>query len=331
MERLLEIRLIVCGIKVYEPYEGNLFTLKQCEVDCSGAHLSNCVQFDYSVTVKADPSVSGQEYVNRVLEREVGLFQQSLSLLLMRPSHLITYEAKLDGVGVKYKPFPQHAPLGLYSLASMWRRLPDPLGYSVSVRGSNGWNLLEYMISNYRQRPVIVSRRLALPLCWFTKGSNEFRISDRLVAFWISFNALYANPQIHNERDSIENYIKNMDSVMAQRYANDNKGLLEILSQFSIEPRRRKGKQKIAQDLAVLLRVSPQDYIALVRTTALTIYGIRNNLFHGVYDPDSENDQKHISTAEHLLSPLVRELIAKEMLGKSPPIMKLVSEEILNG
>ena len=125
MKRLFEIQMVVCGIKVYASYEGGLFSLKQCEVDCSGKHLSNCVQFDYYVTVEADFSLSEQEYVNRVFEQEVDLFLQSLSLLLMRPSHLIAYKAKLDGVDVKYKPSPQDAPLSLYDLAEAWRRQPD--------------------------------------------------------------------------------------------------------------------------------------------------------------------------------------------------------------
>jgi hypothetical protein len=152
--QLREIELIVCGIKVDGAYEGNLFTVKQCELECSGTHLSNCVQFDYRVTVEADPSVSQQEYVNRVLEREVDSFLQPLSLLLMRPSHLIGYKAKLDSANVKYKSSPQDFPLGLYDIAETWRPLPDMRGYSVSVSAIKGWKLLEDMVSTYRQRPT---------------------------------------------------------------------------------------------------------------------------------------------------------------------------------
>lgn len=330
MERFLEVQLLVCSIKVCHPYEGKLLSLKQCEVDDSGKRLPNCIQFQYRVSVETDTTLSEQDYINHVLEREIDLFLQSLSLLLMRPSHLISYKAKLDDTDVKFKPPPQDAPLGLYSLAAMWSRRSHTRGYSLSVRDNDGWDLLEYIVSEYRQRPIALKKRLALPLHWFAKGSDEFKNTDRLIAFWISFNALYGDPQISSEQRSIENYIQNnVDSVIAQRYVDDNKLLIGALSKLPIELRRGKGKWKIAQDLAALLNTSPRDYISIVKTAALTIYGIRNNLFHGAYNPDSENDRKHIETAEQLLSRLVRELIAKQMLGKSSPIMKLVSGEEL--
>jgi hypothetical protein len=201
-----------------------------------------------------------------------------------------------------------------------------PSGLSMSPP-RDFWGLLENIISSYRQRTDDVSRRLTLALRWFKKGSDELNSSDRLVAFWISFNALYANLQINNKRGgeqkSIEKYIcNNTDLVMAQRYANNYKGLLEILSGFPIELR---GGVKIAQLLAdLLIDPSSQNYIEIVKTTALAIYGIRNNLFHGEYDPDLENHQKPVATAETLLSSLVRELIVKEMTGKPLPVTRNV-------
>lgn len=315
MERSLEIQLIVCGIKLEEPYEGQLFAIKKCEViSYSGEPMPDCVQFDYKVSVKADPSVCEQQYINRVIPREVDLFLQSLSLLIRRPSHLIRNKAKLDGVAVEPEPLQQHAPM-LYNLARMFNQgVLIPSGLSTCPL-RDFWGLLENTISSYRQKRDDVSRRLTLALRWFKKGNDELDSSDRLVAFWISFNALYNERD--SERESIKKYIRNnTDSVMAQRYANDYKKLLNDLSQLPIELR---GGLKIAQELAASLKDKAQNYIEIVEKTALTIYGVRNNLFHGKYDLDSIGDQRRIATAEDLLSSLVRELIVKEMTGKTLP------------
>jgi hypothetical protein len=48
---------------------------------------------------------------------------------------------------------------------------------------------------------------------------------------------------------------------------------------------------------------------------ALTIYGIRNKLFHGSYDPESNQTKKNIVVAERLLSEFMKDVVAKEMLG----------------
>ena len=318
MERSLEIQLIVCGIKLEQLYEGQLFAIKKCEVNSSGKSVPDCVQFDYKVSVKADSSVPEQEYVNRVIPREVDLFLQSLSLLIRRPSHLIDYKAKLDGVAVEPEPLQQHAPM-LYNLAGMFNRGALIRSGLSTCPPRDFWGLLENTISSYRQKRDDVSSHLTLALRWFKKGSDELYSSDRLVAFWISFNALYANLWIKGEREqeSIKKYIcNNTDSVMAQRYANDYKKLLNDLSQLPIESR---GGLKIAQELADSLKDEAQNYIEIVKKTALTIYQVRNNLFHGKYELDSIDDQKHIATAEELLSSLVRELIVKEMTGKMLP------------
>jgi hypothetical protein len=334
LERSLEIQLIVYGITLEEPYKGQLFAVKKCKVTSSEKFVPDCVQFDYKVSVKADPSVCEQHYINRIVPREIDLFLQSLSLLSRCPSHLIRDKATLDGVAVEPK-VQQYAP-SLYNLAEMFNRGKfTPSGLSISPP-RDFWDLLENIISSYRQRTDDESRRLALALRWFKKGIDELNSSDRLVAFWISFNALYANPQINNkwegQQKSIERYIlNNTDLVMAQRYANDYKKLLEILSGFSIELRRRKEPQiQIAEALATLLKDDMQNHVEIVKTTALTIYGIRNNLFHGDYDPDLENHQKPIATAETLLSSLLRELIVKEMTGKPLP-KTIVFPHILKG
>ena len=322
MERSLEIQLTVHGIKLEQAYEGQLFAVKKWPDIPAGKPVPDCVQFDYKVSVKADPSVCEQQYINRIVPREVDLFLQSLSLLLRRPSQLIVYKAKLDGVAAEPK-VQQYAP-NLYNLAEMLNRGKfTPSGLS-TCPSRDFWGLLENTISSYRQRTDDVSRRVTLALRWFKKGSDELNSSDRLVAFWISFNALYEDP-LYSQQKSIANYIELVDSVMAQRYVTDNMTLLKALSGFPIELRQgKKATKPVAKELACLLSAGQLDYAAVAGKAALVIYGIRNKLFHGEYDPDSEDHQKPIATAEDLLSSLVRELIVKEMTEKPLPATKNV-------
>jgi hypothetical protein len=96
------------------------------------------------------------------------------------------------------------------------------------------------------------------------------------------------------------------------------------LSTFPIEVRGK--KTLIAQDLAEQLKSHPRNLAAIIEDTALTIYGIRSNLFHGKYDLGSELDREHVRLAERLLSKLIRELLAKEMLGHALPTAEFAAE-----
>jgi hypothetical protein len=273
--------------------------------------------------VKPNTTLSKQDYINMILSEEIDLFMQSLSLLLKLPSKLIIYEAKLDGITVKYRPPPQSLPFGLYNLAAKWHQVPHV--YTLSVHNDT-WPFLEHMVKELRQKPITDRKQLVLPLHWFAKASNEMTSFDRLIAFWISFNALYLDPKLRNEKEAIKKCIKNnVDRKIAQRYVEKNEPLLKKLSTFSIQLRP---KSKIAQELANLLNSNARNYISIFETTTLTIYGIRNNLFHGEYNLSSRNDFDQIDLAENLLSQLVRELIGKKILGyELPPINFVVTEE----
>jgi hypothetical protein len=324
-ERSLEIDFRMCGIEICQPYTGTNLSVAQREVEYEGKHLSNCVLLQYRISVAPDAALCGQEYVNRVLLEEGDLFLQALTLLLMRPSQLLVHQARLDGVKIKPELPPQDVPLGLYNLIAMWNRPLVTTRYS-SVVQDNGWPLLETVVSEFRRRPLAVRNELAIALRWFAKGADEMTSLDRLVAFWISFNALYAETA-KRELEAIKSYVlDNLDPVIAQRYVDGHEGLLLTLSSFPIELGRTR-KRPIAQELAQALKASPRQHSAIVQTAALTVYGVRNNLFHGNYHPHLENNRKQIEVAENLLSRLVREFIAKRMLGYPLPQTRFVSQE----
>jgi hypothetical protein len=77
------------------------------------------------------------------------------------------------------------------------------------------------------------------------------------------------------------------------------------------------------------LEGQPKDYLSTAKTAALAIYAIRNKLFHGNFDPGSDIDQQHIEIAEHLLAPLLKEIIAWQILGHALPTMRFATEHKL--
>jgi hypothetical protein len=59
----------------------------------------------------------------------------------------------------------------------------------------------------------------------------------------------------------------------------------------------------------------------------LTIYGVRNCLFHGNYSPDAEDTELPIGIAEQLLADFLKEVIGKLILENPLPHTKFVFEE----
>ena len=312
MERKLELDFLICGIEIRHPYEGASLSVAAQEVEYQGKRLSNCVLLRYRVSVAPDATLSEQEYVNKVLLEEADLLLESFSLLLSRPSQLLVHEARLDGIDVELRLPPQEFPSGLYNLVAMWGRPVITDRYS-SLVNDDGWPLLETLVREFHQRPATLRRSLVLPLRWFAKGADEVRSLDRLVAFWISFNALYED-RTRSEQEAIRNYIRtNVDAAIAQRYVDNNERALQTLSGYPIELGRMR-RRPIAQELGQSLNASPRNCATIVETAALTFYGVRNTLFHGGCDPDSEDSRGQIGVTERLLSKLVRELIARQML-----------------
>jgi hypothetical protein len=323
MKHKLEADLRICGIKVDESYCGHFVSVGKCY------RLKNCILVKYRVAVESDSEAVDHQHINRVFFEEIDLFLQSLSLLLVGPSQLISHKTRLDDTEFKLKLPTRKVPLGLYNLVALWSQRPkDEIQRYSSLVHKDCWPLLECLISEFRKKPTQTKKNLALALRWFRKGSDEMASLDRLVAYWIAFNSLYEDPNIKEEQAAIKSYIqKNADPSLAQRFIANHEQTLLCLSSTQIELGRGTKKRTISQELADLLKVAARDYIAILKTMMLTIYAIRNNLFHGAYDPDSGRTLEIIEWAEFLLARLLRELIAKQMLGYPLPCTEPVTQE----
>jgi hypothetical protein len=328
IEHDLEAKLIILGVKAQETYSGTSVAVENIQVKYPDASLNNCIHITYRSRVQSDTAAVDQHYINSILLDEIDLFLESLSLLLARPSQLISSTTWLDGKEAKLDLPAREVPIGLYNFIALWSRRPrdDIRRYTASVH-PDGWPLLEHLLSEFRRQPPATKKSLSLPLRWFAKGSDEMSSLDRLVAYWIAFNSLYVDPTM-SEQDAIKSYLqRNMDPSIAQRIVEGKERLLNSLSSLPVELGRTARKRVVSQELASLLKAVPRDYVAIVTTLMLTIYGIRNSLFHGAYDPHSDEAQKPISLADYLLAKLLRELIGKAMLGYPLPPTKFVIQE----
>ena len=318
MQRKLEVDFTVYGLRISQAYEGSQLSVVQCTE--GGIYLgipicaADLLRIRYRVPVQADTSLPEQDYVDRVLQEEINLFQHCLSLLLAAPWTVLHSEAKLDGDRVVHKRSPRELRFGLRELAARWSEPLISVPYS-SVVQDDGWPLLETLVSEFRQMPTALRQRLELPLRWFAKASNELDSVDRLVAFWISFNALYAYKTAGGEVTQIKSYVTRcVDRTIAERYVRRNEADLRSLSAF-VKITVQRGQCHIARQLRKLLATNPLDFKLITTKAAVTVYGVRCRLFHGKCDLAAECDKNQIALSERLLSRLLRELLGREMLG----------------
>jgi hypothetical protein len=325
MRHELKAEYIVCGVVIDQSYEGPCISVAKCEIQDDEERYTNCIEIQYGVSVESGDIPLGQSDINRIIMEEVEPLPQCLSLLLAHPSHLLNYETRLDGKSVELESPARDAPLGLYGLATRlnWRPSAEIQRYSSQV-DKDSWPILEDLMSEYRQRPVTVRRQLTIPLRWFAKASSEMSGLDRLVAYWISFNSLWHDPN-RPEQEVMKEYLRaQLDISIAQRYVHDNDGILFLLSSLRVTGGRTKSVM-IAQELDGLLKAAPRDCKSIVEKAMLVIYAIRNNLFHGDYNPASDDDRRHVDVAQHLLSPLLKEIIACQILGHPLPTTRFAS------
>ncbi len=142
---------------------------------------------------------------------------------------------------------------------------------------------------------------------WIIENSD---FTDKFIYLWISFNAFYkaystGNSQDYNtflsqqsnkkdnERNQIE-YIKLMFSGTLIKNQNDIKEFYDFLQN------RTDGKKwgVIRLEKNTLIKYSD---IKLVNEFLEVIYTIRNNLFHGSKNPETENDKQMLEKSSKAL------------------------------
>jgi len=313
MKHKLECHLYFCGISVTKenPYQGDLILVEKRDVKYENQDLKNCIRIIYRNSIEGDDEVD-QDFINQTILSEVNLFIEAFYLMLINPCQLLVAKIFLNDAEVEPKYPSQPIPSGLYNLLVQRNQPKGGIQNITTDVHETGWSLLETVVKEFHNKPRDLKKPLALTLRWCAKGSNELSSIDRLVSYWIAFNALYESYG-KKERQSIKNFLdKTFDPLIAQRFFSNFEKKLKVLSSLKIE---LLGDTKISDELGVLLTSDIIDLKSIIEKMIFTIYGIRNNLFHGDYDPDSRETLKHAGIAERLLSEFLKEIVAKQMIG----------------
>lgn len=310
MEHKLEITYYFSGIGLQEAYNGITVSVDKRDVNYNDQDLKNCILVKYVVPNIAWDSALSPEDITQIIMAESDIFVETFSLLLINPCKLLMFQILVDDVKFEPKYNPQSLG-GLYNLLVERNKFTGSQNLTTVIH-KNGWSILEKLVTEFRLRPAAIKNKVALALRWCAKASNEYSSIDRLVSYWISFNSLFEGLEA-TEQKSIEKYIDaNVDSLVAKRLYTNYQRQLSTLASLKIELRN---KRKVSDELNNLLNNAIKDHIAIMKMMALTIYGIRNSLFHGSYDPESYQTRKTIVLAERLLSEFMKEVVARELLG----------------
>lgn len=320
-------KFIIYGVEATEPYNGQILSVKNIEYELDGRPYENCIFIKYKILVELNPNLSSQDEIDRILLEEINLFFQAFALMLNYPFQLIDQKTWLDGLEVRPELLINELPLEVHNYISLlfpYRPKNELKGYS-SLVDINGWPILEYLIKEFRNQPSSIKKKqLSFALRWFEKGSKELKSLDRFMPFWIAFNALYVDSTL-TEQEAIKRYIgTNVNQELAKRFVGQFEKQLKDLATTDIRLRRRSGDRKISAELSDELKTKSRDEILILKKLSLVIYGVRNNIFHGSYDPDSPEEFVVINPAEYLLARLVKELIASQMLGTLLPAANFV-------
>lgn len=325
MEHNVEFDFLICGVKLQKPYNGSLISVSKYELPFRGKTLQNLIRVKYQVKVEGDADAN-QEFINQVIVSETNIFFYVFSLLLANPCQAIERKTWLDGLEVKPK-FPPRGISSIYNMQGISQKLEEVQRYT-SVIHTDGWAVLDELIAEIRPKLIEKKSKIELALRWFSKASDETFSVDRFVSYWIAFNALYERSG--NEREAIERHVDYiLDSSIAKRLVGNQKMKHKMISLSSrnIELfQRNKPSRVVSKELESLLQNPTNQDIAIVKTMVLTIYGIRNYLFHGDFDPDSEEIIEYVGRAERLLAEFLKEIIAKQILGYPLPSTLFVQE-----
>ena len=326
------IHYTLCGVKIQERYTGPILSASKCKVKLFENEFDNCITIDYQFSVPKTRTKKPDKF-HLYLYKESKYFLYIFNLLLTRPSELIFIKYIVDGNEIKLDLPAREAPLRLYNLANIVSHDVDPImAKYTSYINHDGWPLFEKLIRRFKRKNNSFRQNIYIALRWFQKGCDETTSIDKLMAFWIAFNSLYQDINENNEKRAIKRYITTtVNDSLASEYCLKNEPTVKLLTDFSIELGRGANRLNITQELSNSLRASNRQYVTIVKQIVLSIYGIRNNLFHGDVNLDDEDTLSLIEIGDILIGEFLKELLCYLILDAPLPKIKFKDKEQLTG
>jgi hypothetical protein len=219
------------------------------------------------------------------------------------------YRARIDDEEVKYEPMSKPAVSHACNFKDPSSRFFENGFYNIVLR-REFWSDFQLAIDSFRQLSSAGRRSIELPLHGFGMASQESYPPDRFLHFWTAFNGLYANPQKQlSEKKAIEYYAeKNVDEPSAAEFVRCNRDLLMTLSRNRIELRP---KRTVSEELNKSLRSNYHSAREIMKLSLLTLFGIRNHFFNGLYSLSSNEVISLAEIAETVLSDFLRRQLLK--------------------
>jgi hypothetical protein len=318
----------ICGASVSQKYEGLDICASKCIINYFKNQYKNCIELDYKFNVENHITKDDGAF-HSLLLKEAKYFIYIFNLFLMRPSELVILKAKKGEETFNIKATEKNAPEMLYNFVRNFNHDVNPIIARYNTHINNeGWQIFEKTIKFFNCKNNEFKDSIYLALRWFQKGCDELDSIDKLIAFWISFNSLYQNTDEREEKKAIKKYIQVcVTESLASEFIKRNKRLIGLLSNFNIELGKGDNKINVSEQLSNSLKALKPQYIEIVKFVALSIYGIRNSLFHGSINLDDEKYQAKIETCETLLAELLKEVICFLIIGNPLPNIKFREKE----
>jgi hypothetical protein len=323
----VKIAVIYSGIQLPQTWSGPGLTVEPKEVTFQGDVVPNCICLRWMVSHSCRDGESLQDYINRVIPSGLDLLAYAISLVVPRPVDSVVSRTRVDGKVIKYEPVSRDMPSCLYVVAGAWKKRPGSLGYW-SRLSPEGLRELAKLLGVLTGRLGEHDPNLFLPFRWYGKGTCETTGADRLLSFWIAFNALYADPKAETETMAIERYLGDVfDDAWAERLLARHRNQLEELSNMSLWVGHPGSRREISRELSALLRQLPDKAARTLQTAGLSVYALRNRLIHGTLDLWSGEVQDQLEIGETVLCGILREILWNRVTGEPMPTMKLVVSE----
>jgi len=165
---------------------------------------------------------------------------------------------------------------------------------------------------------------------WMTKEtSGQYEGYEKYTFYWIAFNVFYnlkyfyenQNETIFDsgEMKRVLNSIANFDAIKKKdlllRALSVSPDYLELIKKFSIE---RKFRNEPSENLVEALNEAYDNkaYSKALEKLLWCLYMIRNNLFHGIKEPDNERQNELLEESAKILHRILSIILEPYFLDK---------------